>query len=113
MSARFNQTSVNENFAELVRQRSGALRACRIWKDVSVRIVARWQRCQVIAERLHERQHDAPPSLARCERNLAGLEIDSAPSELCQVAEPLAEIQAEQHETAPLDIVARTLSGCA
>jgi hypothetical protein len=41
----------------------------------------------------------------RCECNFAGLEIDGAPSELCQVAETLAEIQAKQHETAPFGIV--------
>src|SRR5205823_15058959 len=56
-------------------------------------------------ERLQKWQHGSPPGLASSERNLAGLEVDRAPGEPCQVAEPLSEIQSEKHEAAPFDIV--------
>ena len=52
-----------------------------------------------------EREHDAPPGLARAERNLAAPDRLRAMSVL-QVAESLSEIQTEQHESAPLGIVA-------
>ena len=60
----------------------------------------------LIAERLHERQYDSSSGLASGERNLAGIQIDRAPREFCQVAEPLSEIQAEKHEPAPFGIIA-------
>ncbi len=105
MSARFDKTSGNENLPELIGKRAGARCARCAREDESVWIVARWQRCQVIAERLHERQHDSSPGLAGRECNLASLEIDGAPCEFCQVTEPLSEIQAEKHKTAPFSIV--------
>src|SRR5262249_24918100 len=77
---------------------------CSIGEDVSVWIVTRWQRCQVISERLHQRQHDAPSRLARCERNLAGVQIDRAPREPSQVAESLADIEPEQNKATPFGI---------
>src|SRR5437667_1178095 len=106
MSAWFNKASGNENLAELVGKCARARCTRRAREDESVRIVARWQRCQVIAERLHERQHDSASSLARCESNLASLEIDRAPCKLCQVAESLSEIQSEKHKAAPFLVVA-------
>src|SRR5262249_24266639 len=81
--ARFNQTSVHENLSELMRQVTRTHRACRIWKDESVGIITRWQPAQIVTERLHERQHDAPSRLARRERNLAGGQIDRAPRQFC------------------------------
>jgi hypothetical protein len=66
---------------------------------------ADWQRCQVISERLHERQHDSPAGLASSERNLAAFKIHCAPCEARQVAESLAEIQTEKHKAASFGTV--------
>jgi len=50
---RFYKSCLSENFPKLIRQRSGALVRRRVWKNKSVRVVARSQRGQVIAERWH------------------------------------------------------------
>jgi hypothetical protein len=76
-----------------------------IWEDECIRVVARWQLAQVIDERLHQWQHDAPAGLASCERNLVLLEVDRSPCEACQVTEPLADVKAEQHKAAPFLVV--------
>jgi hypothetical protein len=104
VSPRLDQTGVNENRVEAVAQHAGALRARGVRKDVRVRVVARWQRSQVITERLHERQDDSPSGLARCERDLAVVEVNGAPCEPSQIAETLSEIKSEEHETSPLRV---------
>jgi hypothetical protein len=105
VTTRFNKANVSQNFPELIRERPCALRTRSTREDVSVWFVARWQRRQVINERLHERQHNSPSCFACAEGNLACLQIDRPPREFCQVAKPLAEIQAEKHDTAPLLII--------
>jgi hypothetical protein len=79
--------------------------ACRIWKDEGVGIITRWEPCQVIAKRLHKRQHDPPSGLASNECNLALFEIHRTLCKTRQIAEPLAEIQTEKNEAAPFLIL--------
>ena len=67
---RFNKSGPNEDFAELIRQRGRSLCTRCARENEGVRVVARWQGRQVVGERLHQREYDAPASLARAERNL-------------------------------------------
>src|SRR5262245_44502351 len=102
--ARLGKTCLNQNLSELIRQARCALVLRSIRKDVRVRVVARWQRAQIIDERLDERQHDAPACLFRSELDLVRLKVDGAPGEPRKITETLTEIQAEEHKTAPLSV---------
>jgi len=45
------------------------------------------------------------PVLRSCECDGAGVKVDCSPRELCQISEALTEIQTEQHQAAPFDIL--------
>ena len=91
-----NESGIGHNLAELIRQRARSFCTRRAREDVGIWIVACRKRGQIVDQRLHERDHNSPPRLACGKRNLARFQINCAPRELCQIAEPLPEIHRKE-----------------